>query len=59
MDGWTNSDANGFILVENKGIYFRGSSKTEVNRKSNALFGTGNTENQYIDYGEQRSIYQD
>ena len=45
--------ANEAILGGNKGIYFRVSSKNEGNRKSKAMFGSGNTENQYIDYGEQ------
>ena len=48
------------ILEGNKGIYFWGSSKNEGNRKSKALFGTRNTENQYDDFGEQgikRFIY--
>ena len=57
MDGWTHSYGNEAILgrggVGNNGIYFRGSSKIEGNRKSKAMFGTGNTENQYINYGEQ------
>ena len=44
---------NEAILGGNKGIYFWGSSKDEGNKKSKAMFGTGNTENQYIDYGEQ------
>ena len=37
--------------VGKKGIYFKGSSKNEGNRKSKAMFGIGNTEHQYIDYG--------
>ena len=52
MDGQIQT-ANEAILVGNKGIYFRGSSKNEGNRKSKAMFGKGNTENQYIDYGKQ------
>ena len=47
MDGQILT-ANEAILRGNKGIYFRGSSKNEGNRKSKAMFGTGNTENQYI-----------
>ena len=38
----------------NKGIYFRGKSNDEGNRKSKAMFGTGNTEDQYTDYDDQR-----
>ena len=47
----------------NMGIYFRGSSKNEGKSKSKAMFGTGNTENQYIDYdweqGIKRFIYKE
>ena len=54
-DGWTHSYGNEAILGGGggNGIYFRRSSKNEGNRKSKAMFGTGNTENQYINYGEQ------
>ena len=48
----------GFGERGNKAIYFRGTrgqkSKTEGNRGTKEFWGTGNTENQECDFGEQR-----
>ena len=56
MDGQIQTANEAFLGGGGQGYLFQGKFKNEGNRKYQrqlAIIGTGNTENQYIDYGEQ------